>query len=116
MFVLSAVKPARDVRFVNAVAHFDSTTRTVIDGHKIGFCKLIVDRKTCKILGCHVIGERAVDIAEVAAIAIAAGDASGRSGADIARLSTHAAVLVRAAVSAAHQLKLTVGWRAHEAA
>ena len=25
---------------------FDSTTRTIIDGHKIGFCKLIVERET----------------------------------------------------------------------
>src|SRR5262249_46662581 len=58
---------------VPAVIHFDSTTRTIIDGRTFGFCKLIADRKTAKILGCHVIGERAVDIAEVAAIAIAAG-------------------------------------------
>jgi dihydrolipoamide dehydrogenase len=47
---------------VAAVVHFDSTTRTIIDGQKLGFCKLIVDRKTSKILGCHVVGERAVDI------------------------------------------------------
>ena len=28
-----------------AMMRFDSTTRTIIDGHKIGFCKLIVDRE-----------------------------------------------------------------------
>ena len=57
---------------VTAVIRFDSTTRTIIDGRKMGFCKLIVDRTTCRILGCHVVGERAVEITQVAAIAIAA--------------------------------------------
>ena len=31
---------------VTAAVHFDSTTRTIIDGRKFGFCKLIADRKT----------------------------------------------------------------------
>ena len=53
--------------------HFDATTRTIIDGRTFGFCKLIVDRATHKILGCHVVGERAVEITQVAAIAITAG-------------------------------------------
>jgi pyruvate/2-oxoglutarate dehydrogenase complex dihydrolipoamide dehydrogenase (E3) component len=56
-----------------AMIRFDSTTRTIIDGHKIGFCKLIVDRDTHRILGCHVVGERAVEITQVAGIVIAAG-------------------------------------------
>jgi pyruvate/2-oxoglutarate dehydrogenase complex dihydrolipoamide dehydrogenase (E3) component len=101
---------------VTAVVNFDSTTRNVIDGRKLGFCKLIVDRKTCKILGCHVIGERAVDIVEVAAIAVAAGMRVDELAHIPLAYPTHASVLVRAAVSAAHQLNLKVGWRAHEAA
>jgi dihydrolipoamide dehydrogenase len=101
---------------VTAVVNFDSTTRNVIDGRKLGFCKLIVDRKTCKILGCHVIGERAVDIAEVAAIAIAAGMRVDELADIPLAYPTYAAVLVRAAVSAAHQLNLKVGWQQHEAA
>jgi pyruvate/2-oxoglutarate dehydrogenase complex dihydrolipoamide dehydrogenase (E3) component len=52
---------------------FDSTIRTIIDGRKMGFCKLVVDRKAAKILGCQVVGERAVEIAQVAAAAISAG-------------------------------------------
>jgi dihydrolipoamide dehydrogenase len=60
-------RAAHDV--VTAVVHFGSTSRMVIDGRTFGFCKLIVDRKTCRILGCHVVGERAVDITQVAAIA-----------------------------------------------
>jgi len=58
---------------VTAVVRFDSTTRTIIDGRPVGFCKLIADRATFKILGCHVVGERAVEITQVAAIVIAAG-------------------------------------------
>src|SRR6516165_3594960 len=101
---------------VTATINFDSTTRTVIDGNKFGFCKLIADRKTCKVIGCHVIGERAVDIAQVAAIAIAAGMRVDELAHIPLAYPTHAAVLVRAAVSAADQLNLTVGWREHEAA
>ena len=40
---------------------------------KTGFCKLIVDRRTAKVIGCHVVGERAVEIVQVAAVAISAG-------------------------------------------
>ena len=101
---------------VTATINFDSTTRTVIDGRKFGFCKLIADRKTCKVIGCHIIGERAVDIAQVAAIAVAAGMRVDELAHIPLAYPTHAAVLVRAAVSAADQLNLTVGWREHEAA
>ena len=65
-------RAAHDI--VVSTIHFDSTTtRTIIDGRTFGFCKLIVDRETHKILGCHVVGERAVEITQVAAIAITAG-------------------------------------------
>ena len=43
---------------VIAVIHFDSTMRTIIDGRKVGFCKLIVDRKTAKILGLPRCGRK----------------------------------------------------------
>jgi hypothetical protein len=54
---------ARQPRRSNRDQPFDTTTRTIFDGRTFGFCKLIADRATAKILGCHVIGERAVDIA-----------------------------------------------------
>ena len=99
---------------VTAVVHFDSTTRTIIDGRKFGFCKLIADRKTYRILGCHVVGERAVDIAQVAAIAMAAGMRVD----DLARVPlsypTYAGILARVAASAARQLGLEVSWQAHQ--
>ncbi|MGH7486499.1 MAG: dihydrolipoyl dehydrogenase family protein, partial [bacterium] len=69
-FTEAKARETHDV--VTAVVRFDTTTRTIIDGRKVGFCKLIVDRTNCRILGCHVVGERAVEITQVAAIAIAA--------------------------------------------
>ena len=95
---------------VTVVVHFDSTTRTIIDGRTTGFCKLIADRATYKILGCHVVGERAVEITQVAAIAIAAGMRVD----DLAQIPlsfpTYAGILGRVAASAARQLNLKVIW------
>ncbi len=51
---------------------FDMTTRPIIDGRTEGLCKLVADRETGRILGCHIVGERAVDVVQVAATAIAA--------------------------------------------
>jgi dihydrolipoamide dehydrogenase len=103
---------AHDV--VTARVPFDSTTRTIIDGRTLGFCKLIVDRTTSKILGCHAVGERAVEITQVAAIAIA----SGMRVDELARVPlsfpTYAGILGRVAAGAARQLKLEVSWQAHQ--
>jgi pyruvate/2-oxoglutarate dehydrogenase complex dihydrolipoamide dehydrogenase (E3) component len=99
---------------VTAVIRFDSTTRTIIDGRKVGFCKLIADRMTCRMLGCHVVGERAVEITQVAAIAIAAKMRVD----DLARIPlsfpTYAGILARVAASAARELNLKVSWQAHQ--
>ena len=95
------------------VLRFDSTTRTIIDGHKVGFCKLIIDRKTHGILGCHVVGERAVEITQVAGIVIAAGMRVD----DLAQIPlsfpTYAGILARAAASAARKLNLKGEWQAN---
>jgi dihydrolipoamide dehydrogenase len=112
---LSESKARATHDIVTAVVHFDSTTRTIIDGRTFGFCKLIADRKTARILGCHVIGERAVDIAEVAAIAIAAGMRVDELARVPLAFPTYAGILANVAVDAAHQLDLTVGWQAHQA-
>jgi pyruvate/2-oxoglutarate dehydrogenase complex dihydrolipoamide dehydrogenase (E3) component len=89
-----------------AIIRFDSTTRTIIDGDKVGFCKLIVDRKSHRILGCHVVGERAVEITQVAGIVIAAGMRVD----DLAQIPlsfpTYAGILARVAASAARKLNL----------
>jgi pyruvate/2-oxoglutarate dehydrogenase complex dihydrolipoamide dehydrogenase (E3) component len=97
---------------VVARVSFDSMTRTIIDGRTTGFCKLIVDRPTRKLLACHVVGERAVDITQTAAVAIAAGMRVD----DLAQIPlsfpTYAGILGRAAAIAARQLNLTVSWPA----
>jgi pyruvate/2-oxoglutarate dehydrogenase complex dihydrolipoamide dehydrogenase (E3) component len=98
-----------------AVVGFDSTTRTIIDGRTTGFCKLIVDRATFKILGCHVVGERAVDITQVAAIAIAAGMRVDDLAQVPLSFPTYTAILGRVAASAARQLNLKVTWQANHA-
>jgi dihydrolipoamide dehydrogenase len=98
-----------------ATVHFDSTTRTIIDGRTFGFCKLSVDRTTSRILRCHVVGERSVELTQVAAIAIA----SGMRVDELARVPlsfpTYAGILGRVAASAARQLNLQVNWNAHQA-
>jgi dihydrolipoamide dehydrogenase len=100
---------------LTAVVRFDGTTRTIIDGRTFGFCKLITDRPTHRILGCHVVGERAVEITQVAAIAIAAGMRVD----DLARVPlsfpTYAGILGRVAASAARQLNLNGNWNLDEA-
>lgn len=99
---------------VTAVVSFDANTRAIIDGQTFGFCKLIVDGKTNEILGCHVVGERAVDIVQVASVALAAGMLRVD---DLARVAvsfpTYAEILIQAAIKAALQMKLDIGWRAH---
>ena len=108
----SKARETHDV--VPAVVRFDSTTRTIIDGRKVGFCKLIADRKTYRILGCHVVGERAVEITQLAAIAIAAKMRVD----DLAHIPlsfpTYAGILARVAGIAARELNLKVSLKAHQ--
>ncbi len=99
---------------VVTVVRFDSTTRTLIDGRTTGFCKLIVDRATRTILGCHVVGERAVDIVQTVAIAIAAGmrvDALARVPLSF---PTYSGILGRAVAAAAHELNQEAGRARYE--
>src|SRR5215813_4654036 len=100
---------------VTVVVRFDSTTRTIIDGRTAGFCKLIVDRATYKLLGCHVVGERAVEITQVAAIAMAAGMRVDELAQIPLSFPTYTGILGRVAASAARQLNLHVSWQAHRA-
>jgi dihydrolipoamide dehydrogenase len=98
-----------------ATIKFDSTTRTIIDGRVNGFCKLIVDRETRKVVGCHVVGERAVEIVQAAAIAMA-----GRMDVDdLAHLPlsfpTYVGVLGRVAAIATRQLRLSANGQVREA-
>jgi dihydrolipoamide dehydrogenase len=89
---------------------FDTTTRTIIDGQTVGFCKLIVDKRTSRILGCHIVGERAVDIIQIVAVAMT----GGMSVDELARIPlsfpTYAGVIGRAVYRAACELGHDVGW------
>ena len=95
-------REAHDV--VVAMVRFDETARTIIDGRTLGFCKLIVDRATGKILGCHVVGERAVEIVQVVAIAIAAGMRVDNLARVPLSFPTYAGILGRAAYRATQQI------------
>jgi dihydrolipoamide dehydrogenase len=96
---------------VTSTIHFDATTRTIIDGRTYGFCKLIVERATRKILGCHVVGERAVEITQVAAVAITAGMRVDELAHIPLSFPTYAGILVRVAASVTRQLNLPDRWQ-----
>jgi pyruvate/2-oxoglutarate dehydrogenase complex dihydrolipoamide dehydrogenase (E3) component len=98
---------AHDV--VVATTRFDETTRAVVDGRTCGFCKLLVDRATRTILGCHVVGDRAVEIVQTVAIAMS----SSLKVEELARVPlsfpTYTGILGRAAYRATAQLGLETG-------
>lgn len=87
-----------------ATIHFDTTTRTIIDGRTFGFCKMIVDRATHRLLGCHVVGERAVEITQIAAIAMTAGMRVDELARIPLSFPTYAGIFGRLAASIARQL------------
>ena len=105
---LTETKARETHNIVTAIINFNSTTRTIIDGRTDGFCKLIVDRETRQILGCHVVGERAVEITQVAAVAMQ----GNMRVDDLARVPlsfpTYAGVLGRVAATVSRQLNLNV--------
>lgn len=110
---LTEVKARADHDVETAVVDYASLTRAIIDGQTVGFCKLIVDRATKDILGCHVVGERAIEIVQVAAVALAAGLTQVDQLAQVAvSFPTYAQILILAAVKAAKQLNIDIGWRA----
>ena len=93
-----------------ATVRFDSLPRPIIDGRPTGFCKLIVDRQLHSILGCHIVGERAVELAQLAATAMAADMAVEQLALVPYSFPTYANALGRAAVSAATKLDQTGLW------
>ena len=111
---LTEAKAGEKHDIVTAAVRFDSATRTIIDGRPAGFCKLIVERATYKILGCHVVGERAIDITQAAAIAIAAGMRVDEVARVPLSFPTYAGILGRVAASATRQLNQKVSSQANE--
>ena len=80
--------------------------RPIIDGRTTGFCKLIVDRQLHTILGCHIVGERAVELAQLAAIATAAEMKVEQLALVPFSFPTYANAMARAAIKAARELDL----------
>ncbi len=103
----ASARETQDV--VVTMVSFHETARTIIDGRTTGFCKLITDRATCKILGCHVVGERAVEIVQVVAIAISTGMRVDALASVPLSFPTYTGIVARAAYRAAQQLGLDVG-------
>ena len=70
---LTEVRARENHDVVAAIIGFDSFPRSLIDGRPTGFCKLIADRQTHKILGCHLVGERAVETVQLVAAGMKVG-------------------------------------------
>ena len=101
---LTVEEARREFDPVVGIVRFEETTRTIVDGRTAGFCKLVADRATRRILGCQVVGERAADIVQAVAIAMA-----GNLRVDeLARLPlafpTYVGILPRAAFRAARAI------------
>jgi pyruvate/2-oxoglutarate dehydrogenase complex dihydrolipoamide dehydrogenase (E3) component len=104
---------ARETGDVIAVTQpFASVPRPIIDGRETGFCKLVVDRKSHLVLGCHIVGERAVELAQLAATAMAAKLSVEQLAAVPYSFPTYANALGRAAISAAIALDENGTWSA----
>ena len=83
---------------------FEDSTRPIIDGRTFGFCELIADRSSRRILGCSVVGDRAVDIVQVAAVAMAAEMRVDRLADFPLSFPTYAGVLSQAAARLTYRL------------
>jgi len=55
-----------------ATVPYSDLDRAVIDGRTEGFCKLIAARRSRKVLGAHIVGEQATEIAQLVAAGLAA--------------------------------------------
>jgi pyruvate/2-oxoglutarate dehydrogenase complex dihydrolipoamide dehydrogenase (E3) component len=61
----------KELDVVVATVPYADLDRAVIDGHPVGFCKLIVDKGTRLVVGAHVVGEQAVEVVQMVAAGIA---------------------------------------------
>jgi pyruvate/2-oxoglutarate dehydrogenase complex dihydrolipoamide dehydrogenase (E3) component len=93
---------------------YDELPRPLIDGRPVGFCKLIVGRGSHRILGCHIVGERAVEIGQIAAVAMASETTVDVLASIPFSFPTYTNVLGRAVVDAAKRLKVSGIWDAVE--
>lgn len=69
---MTEIKAKENNDCIIEVVDYTALPRAVMDGKTDGFCKLIVDRKTQKLLGAHVLGSYSAEVIQVAATCIAA--------------------------------------------
>jgi pyruvate/2-oxoglutarate dehydrogenase complex dihydrolipoamide dehydrogenase (E3) component len=99
---------------VVALASYANLDRAVIDGQPEGFCKIVVDRATNRILGGHVVGEQAVEVVHLLAAHMAAGAPVEQLAALELAYPTYVAVVGLAARRAVYhlgQMELAPQWR-----
>lgn len=63
----------KNIDIAIAVIPYADMDRAVIDGVPEGFCKLIVERESRRIIGAHVVGEQAVEVIQIVTAAIVGG-------------------------------------------
>lgn len=65
------VEARQKYNVVVAKVPYADMDRAVIDDRQVGFCKMIVDRESHRIVGAHVVGEQAVEVVQVIAAGMA---------------------------------------------
>ena len=55
------------------IINYENLPRAVMDGRTDGFCKVIIDKETQKLLGVHVLGSYSAEVIQVAATCLATG-------------------------------------------
>jgi pyruvate/2-oxoglutarate dehydrogenase complex dihydrolipoamide dehydrogenase (E3) component len=66
---LTEAKPRETPQVLVSKTLFELAIRPTIDGRTTGFCKLIVESRDHTIPGCHIVGEGAAEIIQMASIA-----------------------------------------------
>lgn len=90
---------------VTATVPYSALDRAVIDDRKVGFCKLVADRRNDRVLGAHVVGEHAVEIVSM----VSAGMAGGLHIQELADLELAYPTFVAIVGLAARQIAREVG-------
>ena len=91
------------------VVPFADLDRAVIDRRTEGFCKLIANRDSRRVLGAHVVGEQAIEVAQIAAAAMAADMPVDRLAEVEFAYPTFTSIVGLAARQIVHQLRLPAG-------
>jgi pyruvate/2-oxoglutarate dehydrogenase complex dihydrolipoamide dehydrogenase (E3) component len=68
---LTEDQAAADHEIVTGIARYEDLLRPVADGRPEGFCKLIVDANTHRILGAHVLGDYSAETVQTVAACMA---------------------------------------------